>query len=341
VPSIVLIDNVRDQLDAAPLAAALTARVWQDRVLGATRIVRLPVRCTWLATGNNVATSVEIARRTVASRIDSSQEHPWERSGFRHDPLIGWAQANRGNLCWAILTLARAWIAAGRPEPGTRLGSFESWSHVVGGILSVAGVEGFLGNRSAVYAQADADGEGWRTFITIWWEQFKGNRVGVDELFALAKSERLLTELRGGRSDHGARTALGMSLSTMRDRRIGQYWLRDLGRGHGGGAMYRLEQHPEIREGQCEKGSPGSPGSPSLGVGPGEPGEPGEPFFEQDSPRAQFENEPSPPACTVCALPVGHGDQVFTTNGGVRHADCAVSTQSEFDNIPPIAKHEH
>ena len=69
-------------------------------------------------------------------------------------------------------------------------------------------------------------------------------RVGVDDLFDVAKDERLLTELRGGRSEQGARTALGMALASWRDQRVGPRVIRHVGAMHGGGAAYRLEEAP-------------------------------------------------------------------------------------------------
>lgn len=56
----VLIDNLRHELDASALAAALTAPFWEDRILGVSEMVRLPIRCTWIATGNNPAFSNEM-----------------------------------------------------------------------------------------------------------------------------------------------------------------------------------------------------------------------------------------------------------------------------------------
>jgi hypothetical protein len=278
-PSIILIDNIQAKLDASPLAAALTSRIWAQRELGTnTRRMRLPVRCTWIATGNNASMSMEIARRTVRSRIDSAMEYPWERAAFRHDPLIEWVQANRGELCWAVLTLIRAWIVMGRPEPKNRLGSFEGWSRVVGGILKVAEIPGFLGNRAELYTQAESDGEAWRVFVTVWWEEYAENRVGVSELFDLAKRHELLTDLRGGSADHGARVAMGMNLAAMRDRRIGDYWLRDTGQKHGGGASYRLEKVYAAREGDSEKDSPDYTNYTEGHAWSGEYGETGETF---------------------------------------------------------------
>lgn len=69
-PSVVFIDNVRRRADCGPLASALTAYPnWEDRILGKSEIVSVPVRCTWLLAGNNPAFSYEMARRTIRCRL--------------------------------------------------------------------------------------------------------------------------------------------------------------------------------------------------------------------------------------------------------------------------------
>jgi hypothetical protein len=94
VPSLVLIDNLRAELDSAALAAALTAPFWEDRILGASEMARLPIRCAWVATGNNPTSSHEIARRLVRIRLDARTDQPWRRGGFRHPDLMVWVRAN-------------------------------------------------------------------------------------------------------------------------------------------------------------------------------------------------------------------------------------------------------
>src|SRR6516164_6851097 len=97
-----------------------------------------------MASGNNTRFSRELIRRTVFCRLDAKVDAPWERTGYRHPNLLKWAKENRGQLVWAALTLARAWIAAGRPAGTEVLGMFEAWTDVIGGILGVAGVPGLL-----------------------------------------------------------------------------------------------------------------------------------------------------------------------------------------------------
>ena len=83
-----------------------------------SEIARSPIRCLWIATGNNPEFSNEIARRLVRIRLDPNVERPAQRSGFRHPDLMAWVRANRARLVAACLTLCQAWIAAGRPQGG-------------------------------------------------------------------------------------------------------------------------------------------------------------------------------------------------------------------------------
>ena len=128
VPTILLIDNLRLKLDSSAVAAALTAPFWEDRILGQSEMARLPIRCLWIATGNNPEFSNEMARRLVRIRLDANVERPWQRAGFRHPDLMTWVRANRARLVAACLTLCQAWIAAGpaarrrAPSAATRTG---------------------------------------------------------------------------------------------------------------------------------------------------------------------------------------------------------------------------
>ena len=167
IPSIVLIDNLRHKLDSSAVAAALTAPFWEDRILGLSEMARLPIRCLWIATGNNPEFSNEMARRLVRIRLDASVERPWRRAGFRHPDLMAWVRANRARLVAACLTLCHAWIAAGRPRGTRTIGSYEAWAQVMGGMLEVAGIDGFLGNIEEMLAASDGEGAAWRGFVGL------------------------------------------------------------------------------------------------------------------------------------------------------------------------------
>jgi DNA polymerase-1 len=227
----VLIDNVTRPLDSGDLAAALTATTWEDRLLGKTELLRLPVRCVWVATANNPAVSREIMRRCVRIRIDPRVDEPWRRAGFKHPNLRAWADSRRGELVWAALTLVQHWLARGRPTPSVRLlGSFEAWTEVLGGILHAAGIPGFLENLDEFYREANTEVAAWRAFVTAWWEHFGAEPVLARELLPLA------LEVDGldvhGKDEAAQARSLGKKLEKMRDRVIGTYRIERAGAEH-------------------------------------------------------------------------------------------------------------
>jgi hypothetical protein len=241
-PVFVLIDNLRQRLDSPALAAALTGGTWTDRILGRTAMATLPVRAVWVATGNNITLSNEMARRAVRIRLDAKVDKPWTRSGFTHPKLREWALRNRGPLVQACLTLIQAWIVADRPAGEITLGSFEAWAETMGGILKVAGVPGFLGNTAELYQEADEETRAWREFILAWWEKYKWQCVGARELYSLARGSDLLSEILGDGGEQSQRTRLGRALGGMRDRIIGTYRIMDGGEDNKGRRRYCLQR---------------------------------------------------------------------------------------------------
>ena len=220
IPAMVMIDNLNLKLDSGALSAALTMPSWEDRVLGVSEMTRFPIRCVWVATGNNPQFSHEMARRIVRIRLDAHVDQPWRRKAadFRHADLRGWAKDNRSRLLSACLTLGQAWVAAGRPRQGERsLGSFDNWAAVMGGILQVAGVPGFLTNLDETYETADSDGATWRAFVACWWDRHGTAQVGTADLYEAAVACEPPLPLGGG-SDRSQRTRLGKILGRMRDR---------------------------------------------------------------------------------------------------------------------------
>lgn len=217
IPSLVLIDNLREQLDSSALAAALTAPFWEDRILGQSEMIRLPIRCAWVATGNNPSFSNEMARRLVRIRLDAHSDQPWRRDGFRHPDLMVWVRANRGRLVATCLTLCQAWIAAGKPRGTRSIGSYESWAQTLGGVLEVAGVEGFLGNLDEMMAASDSEGGAWRNFVQTWWDRFGTAEVSASDLFGHAQMADPPLAL-GDKEENSKRIRFGLALRKLRDR---------------------------------------------------------------------------------------------------------------------------
>lgn len=229
--SAVLLDNVHS-LKSAVLAAALTAPIWSDRVLGKNETLNMPIRWVWTATGNNATVDTDIARRSVRIRLTPMTDKPWLRDGFKHSDLRSWVADHRGELVWAALTLAQSWIAAGRPPAKVKpLGSYENWTTVIGGILEHAGIEGFLSNALQFYEASDIEGAVWRQFVAAWRDRFSSQSVKASDLFPLAvKIDGF--DLGKGSTERAQKTAFGMKLARQKDRIFDEYRIEAAGTDH-------------------------------------------------------------------------------------------------------------
>jgi len=242
---LILLDNVTS-LRSTALAAVLTAEVWEGRLLGRSQMLRLRNDATWLATGNNVELSDELARRVIPIRLDAACAEPEERTGFRHPDLAGWVSMHRTELLAACLALIQHWVDAGMPAGRATLGRFESWARVMGGILECTDVPGFLSNRAHLRETADVETREWMSVCEAWYETYGERPISASALVALLHERELLLDIWAGRGALGGQQRLGHALGRRRDRVFGDYTIRDAGRDSAtGSAAYRLEHREE------------------------------------------------------------------------------------------------
>ena len=221
-PTVNYIDNLRGFIDSASLSSVLTSTVWGDRILGKSETVSLPNRAVWIATGNNVLLSNELSRRCIPVSMDAGVERPWlrVREGrvvFTHPDLREWVRAERARLLRACLTLVRAWLARSRPTAEETMGSFEGWAQVLGGILKVAGLPGFLSNLDAFYSEGDTESDDVKRFLAAVWAEKRDHPVTTTELYSIATKPEVMLPLQG-RDDAGRRVSLGHYLRQHRGR---------------------------------------------------------------------------------------------------------------------------
>jgi len=145
--NIVCFDNINSGVDSGELASAMTARTYQARILGATALVTVLVNCIWIMTANNLEMSEEMAERCNLIELNANTTKPGQRDGFRHKDILTYVGENRPAIVRACLVLIRHWIVTGKTDGIGKLGGFEKWVRVVGGVVAAAGVDGFMGNR--------------------------------------------------------------------------------------------------------------------------------------------------------------------------------------------------
>jgi hypothetical protein len=212
--AVVFLDNLSGRLDSPHLAAVFTSDVWADRRLGKNdEVLRYPNRATWIGTANNLTLSRELVRRTLPIRLDAGIERPEDRdpATFEHHPLRTWVRTHRAELVAAVLTLVQAWIVEDRPAGQKNMATFEEWASVVGGILQVAGIDGFLTNLEEFRDRADTETDWWTAFIVTWSETHHDQPVAASTLLDLLDDLPDFMELGAG-SYRSRLTSLGLRL---------------------------------------------------------------------------------------------------------------------------------
>jgi putative DNA primase/helicase len=223
MPTYILFDNLTGTLRSAALESALTSPYWEDRFLGETRMVKMRIRTIWLATANNLQIAGDLFRRIVWIRLDAKMEHPEDRppSDFYHPQLLQWAKDNRSHLVWAALTLIQVWVTRGMPRGTKVMGSFDSWSTTLDGILQTIGVEGFLANLNKNRVNASDEIAQLGNLVDAWWKKFGDEEVTVTKLYVLiAENDTLLPFIMEPETEHGRKVRLGRFLAKNRDRTV-------------------------------------------------------------------------------------------------------------------------
>jgi hypothetical protein len=244
-------------IEGAPLAQALTAATWQDRILGVSTMANFPNVITWISLGNQVQVRGDLTRRVYRIALRPTYANPQDRpaSSFRHPGQSGldlgsWTRDNRRELMASILTLIRAWFAAGSPRPvrGVSFGSFEIWEKIAGGIVETAGLAGFLGNLKVWRSESDFDTQYWAGHLR-WLRDVFG-----DQPFRTAQvREKAMTDPPGylappkldDPSEKGYGKALGEAYSRLRGRRYDGLWIERNGSAHGHVSVWAVFEDDE------------------------------------------------------------------------------------------------
>jgi putative DNA primase/helicase len=126
---VMMLDNCSETLEGDFLCQVTERPLLQLRALGRSDKIRVTNTFTTFANGNNAAVAEDLVRRTICCVLDANVENPECRT-FHSDPLAT-VQRARGKYIAACLTIARAYIAAGKPNRPPPLASYGGWSDMV------------------------------------------------------------------------------------------------------------------------------------------------------------------------------------------------------------------
>lgn len=245
-------------IEGAPLAQALTAETWQDRILGVSTMANFPNVITWMSLGNQVQVKGDLTRRVYRVAIRPKYANPQDRKAesFRHPgqsglDLLSWTRQHRAELMTAILTLVRAWFAQGQPRPARSIsfGSFEVWERIAGGIVETAGLTGFLDNLKVWRSESDFDTQYWEGHLGWLRETFGGQPFRTADVRAKAltdPSAYLAPPKLDDPTDKAYGKSLGEAYSRLRGRRYGSLWIERSGFAHGHVTVWTVGDAEEL-----------------------------------------------------------------------------------------------
>jgi DNA polymerase-1 len=235
------LDNLPPYIDSSAVSSLLTATTYSGRILGSSRIINLPNNLTVVASGNNVQASGEIAKRIVPIMLQPDSPKPEARQNFEHPDLRAYVREHRRRILSCLLGMVENWIAAGKPLHANRLGGFESWSGVIGGILQANGFMHWRENETGWQQLANPGGMEMERFVEAWHERFGTQEVTAKDLMGIAEQSEVFAYVFARSSPQAVGAAFGKMLQRHVDAPVSQWFIRQRMSRH---ATYRLEPIP-------------------------------------------------------------------------------------------------
>ena len=122
-------DNITGTFDSSLIATSVVEGRVSARKMGVTEALSPAFRAMWLASGNNAALGADCGGRFLQARIACPDGEP-HRKSFPFEPSAA-ALADREGIVRSILTVHRAWHAAGRPMTDGTTTRFAQWGPTV------------------------------------------------------------------------------------------------------------------------------------------------------------------------------------------------------------------
>ena len=211
----IALDNAVGVVDSAALCALLTAPVYQDRLLGASRTVRLPTSAVVTINGNNLIAAGDLTRRVLEVRLDAQCERPAERR-FDLDPIEE-VRAQRGDYVLSCITILQAYAMAGERVDVAPFGSFNEWSRMVREPLIWLGMPDPCASQRHLEDE-DPERTALQAMLSAVGSVFGVDEWSVGDLIAAADSRRQAELVAGHVVDADARVALEVALQQVCER---------------------------------------------------------------------------------------------------------------------------
>lgn len=233
----VVFDNVgrESYIGGAALDKVLTCNgSVKFRILGKSQVPELPWNTILAMTGNNAIASIkgDTKRRVLPCRIEPNVENPESRSEFKEKNLLDYCYRTREQSVVDLLIMTRYWHNIGRPEPDKLVGSFESWSRVVGGTIKACSGIDIVECMLSMQEIEDTDYTQIYSLLETLNECFISGFLSADIVRACEDNSRLKRDMDAviyGKRDLTARI-VGKFLNKINGRIYGDFKLVDTGK---------------------------------------------------------------------------------------------------------------
>jgi len=236
--AIIHIDNVNQYIDSEAIATLVTASEYRGRILGLSEQKTAPNYTTLIATANNPEASSEIVNRIVPITLQPKTDHPELRSDFTHPHCFEYVLQNRHNILAHLIAMVQEWQEY-QTKSLIRLGGFEGWAKVIGGIMRHHGYDQFMSNWQDWKRAGDPTGNDLSSLIDLWWDKFHNMPISSGELCKLATEHDLFEHVLVNRRTDQAK-AVSFSMRVMRksvNTPVGNYIIKK-----GPGRSYYLKE---------------------------------------------------------------------------------------------------
>jgi len=191
--SLIAFDNVNGTLPSFPrLCQAVSEPIISLRPLGTSDGAKVRNSYTFFVNGINTDVNEDMTRRVLRCALDANEEDPGKRV-FKGDPEKAVLDA-RGLYIAAALTIPRAYILAGRPNPITpTFSSFATWSRVLREALVWLGC-GDPGKTTDNVKDESKHTSQLSDVLLAWWRSSEHGPLATKELIGLATKNAALFE---------------------------------------------------------------------------------------------------------------------------------------------------
>lgn len=183
------IDNITLPFGGEAYDTMMTSEVYTQRVLGKSETESVPNRTLITITGRNVKFRGDGVGRTMRARMITMMERPDVGRTFKYPELVEYVREHRAELVAACLTIARAYLLAGRPNKCSPLREYTQWNAMVREPLLWLGRGDVIASIEAQRVDSDEDVTAYLELAAAWYDVYGERPVSlaeaVEELVAL------------------------------------------------------------------------------------------------------------------------------------------------------------